>query len=131
MSMVVDASAVLALLLDDGPTGRWVGQTCAGQHLVAPHLLPVEVVNVLRRRVLAGALSADAAALAHADLLALPVGLVPYDPCAARVWELRANLSAYDGWYVATAEAFDAPLTTLDLRLANAPGSRCTFLTSP
>ncbi len=70
--------------------------------------MPVEAANVLRRSVAANRLSADAAALAHADLLALPVVLFPYAPFGTRVWELHADLTAYHAWYVALAEAIDA-----------------------
>ncbi len=87
--------------------------------------MPVEAANVLRRSVAADRLSADAAALAHADLLALPVVLFPYAPFGTRVWELHANLTAYDAWYVALAEAIDAPLATLDTQISR--GTRRTL----
>jgi hypothetical protein len=54
----------------------------------------VEAANILRRAERSGALSAEVAALAHADLLALRVGLFPFGPFAARVWELREDLTA-------------------------------------
>lgn len=53
--------------------------------------------------------------------------LFPYAPFASRVWELREDVTCYDAWYVAIAEALSAPLATLDARLANAPGPRCRF----
>jgi len=71
------------------------------------------------------------ASLAHADLVALPVELFPYEPFASRVWELRNAVTAYDAWYVALAESLAVPLATLDERLARAPGPRCTFLGPP
>lgn len=127
--LVVDASAIVALLVDAGPDGTWAEQVLAGEQLVAPHLMPVEVANILRRAAARGDVSADAAALAHADLLALGVDLYPYEPFASRVWELRENLSAYDAWYVALAEAMGARLATLDRALSRAAGPRCAFLT--
>jgi len=48
----------------------------------------------------------------------------PHDFLMSRVWDRRANLSAYDAVYVALAEALDAPLLTRDQGLANAPGHR-------
>jgi predicted nucleic acid-binding protein len=93
--------------------------------------MPVEVANLLRRAALTGEVSDDVAGLAHADLLALPVDLFPYELVAERVWELRGAVTAYDGWYVAVAESLDAPLATLDGRLARAPGPRCRFLGPP
>ena len=83
----------------------------------------------MRRNALAGVISSDAAALAQADLLRMRVALQAYAPFARRVWDLRPNMTAYDAWYVAVAEAFDCPLATLDDRLAGAPGPRCRFLT--
>ena len=91
--------------------------------------MPVEAANILRRAVLAKDVSADAAGLAHSDLLALRVDLYPYAPFAHRVWELRLNLTAYDSWYVSLAETLGWPLATLDVKLTGAPGPRCRFLT--
>jgi predicted nucleic acid-binding protein len=45
------------------------------------------------------------------------------------VWELRENVTAYDGWYVALAESLGARLATLDVRLTKASGPRCAFTT--
>lgn len=56
---------------------------------------------------------------------------VPFAPFAERVWELRANVTSYDAWYVAVAEQFDLPLATLDRRLARSAGPRCRFLLPP
>lgn len=131
MTTVVDSSLVVTALIDDGPQGRWAEAVIAEGGLVAPHLLPVECANVLRRAEVRGDLSADVALLAHADLAALPVALHPYRPFARRVIELRAAITAYDAWYVALAEALDAPLATCDLRLSRAPGLHCRFLTPP
>ncbi len=125
--LVADASFVVAALIDSGKDGTWALELLATGPLAAPHLMPVEAANILRRAVLSGHISADAAALAHADLLALRIELFPYSPFAARVWELRGNLTSYDAWYVAVAEALDAKLATLDARLSRAPGPRCFF----
>ena len=129
MTVVVDASCVVAALIDTGPVGAWAVQVLESEDLAAPHLLPVEVASILRRGTLTGSLTADAAALAHSDLMALRVTLFPYEPLAMRVWELRKNVVPYDAWYVAVAESIGAPLATLDRRLARAPGTRCEFET--
>jgi predicted nucleic acid-binding protein len=128
MTLVIDASAVVAALVDSGPAGTWAEELLASK-LVAPHLLHVEAANVLRRAVAAGQISDDIASLAHADLVDLRVDLVPYEAVADRVWELRHNVTAYDAWYVAAAELLDVSLATLDTRLASAPGPRCAFRT--
>ena len=128
MTLVVDASMVVAGLTDSGADGRWAESLLAGGVLAAPHLMPVEAANILRRAALAGDISPDVASLAHTDLLDLRVELFPYQPCAVRVWDLRDNVTCYDGWYVAVAELLDVPLATLDGRLAAATGPRCQFL---
>lgn len=71
--------------------------------------MPMEVANILRRVTVLGDLPPEVAALAHADLLQLRVQLFPYEPVAPRVWALRENLMNYDAWYVALAEALEAP----------------------
>ena len=129
MTVVVDASAVAAALVDGGPDGAWVEGVLGSDVLAAPHLMPVEVANILRRACLAGEISDDSASLAHTDLLALRVEQFPYAPFADRVWELRTNLTAYDAWYVALAEELGARLATLDLKLRRAAGPRCRFVT--
>lgn len=131
MTAVVDASVVVAALVDDGPAGHWAEALLAGQPLAAPHLMPVEAANILRRAALAGDVPDAVATLTHADLVALPAELFPYEPFSTRVWELRGAVTAYDAWYVAIAETLDVPLATLDGRLVRAPGPRCRFLTPP
>ncbi|HTM85857.1 MAG TPA: type II toxin-antitoxin system VapC family toxin [Mycobacterium sp.] len=123
--IVCDASAVIAALLDSAEPGRWAAARLAGNDLYAPAVLPYECANVIRRQQRAGTIGLDQAAQAHADLLSLPISYWPYHALAQRIWELRDNLSSYDAGYVALAEAIDAPLVTLDRRLARAPGLGC------
>lgn len=129
MSAVVDASLLVAATSDAGPEGTWAEEVVAGGALVAPHLILAEATNVLRRLEAAGRLSRLEAGAAARDLLLLDLELLPFAPFAERVWELRANITSYDAWYVAVAEAVDLPLATLDRRLARADGARCRFLT--
>lgn len=129
MTIVVDASFVVSALVDNGPVGTWADELLGGDDLVAPHLMPVEATNILRRAERAGDISGDVAALAYGDLLVLTVTLFGYEPFAARVWELRDNVTTYDAWYVALAESVGARLATLDQKLSQAPGPRCVFVT--
>lgn len=131
MTVVIDASVVFAALLDTGAAGPWAEQVLGAGPLAAPHHLPVEVANVLRRSVLSADITADTASLAYEDLLALRVELFPYGPCAARAWELRSNIAPYDEWYIALAESLGARMATLDARLRRAKGPRCEFLLPP
>lgn len=125
MTIVVDASVVVAAFVDSGPDGQWALDQMRRSRLAAPHLMPVEVKSVLRRGELAGDLSSDSAALAHADVVDLPVKLFSYAPFAQRIWKLRKTVTSYDAWYVALADELDATLLTLDVRLSGAPGPRC------
>jgi predicted nucleic acid-binding protein len=129
MRRCVDASVLVAALVDSGPDGDWAAAVLADHELAAPHLMPIEAANMLRRAALAGDITTDAASLAHGDLLDLPVELWPYAPLAERCWQLREHVTVHGGAYVALAELLDAPLATLDQRLAAAPGPRCRFTT--
>jgi predicted nucleic acid-binding protein len=70
--MVLDASAVVDLLLDLPPFSRTIAQRVAARapELYAPHLLDVETAQVLRRFVLRGDISSTHADSALTDLLA-------------------------------------------------------------
>lgn len=95
----------------------------SGETLHAPHLIDVEVAQVLRRFAISGEVDAERCRNALADFMDFPVVRYPHDFLLPRVWELRGNLTAYDAAYVALAEALDAPLLTRDQKLANAPGN--------
>ena len=129
--IVVDASMVFAALTGVGEDATWAESVLASSDLGAPHHMPGEVANVLRRHELARLLSPEVTAFAHAELLALPVALYPYAPCAERAWALRSNVTTPDAWYVALAELLDAPLATLDRPLSRASGPRCGFVLPP
>lgn len=132
MTIVVDASVVVAALTDVGPIGQWAEQLLLSRgQIFAPALMPVEVANVLRRAAASGRIADTVASLAHADLLRLHVTLVDYDLVADRAWALRAAVTSYDACYVAVAESLGAPLATLDQRLVGAPGPTCDFVTPP
>ena len=131
MSAVVDASLLVAATSDTGVEGRWAEDVVQAGGLVAPHLALVEATNILRRLELLGRLGRLEASAGARDLLQLDLELVPFTPFAERIWELRANVTSYDAWYVAVAEQFDLPLATLDQRLARATGPRCRFLLPP
>lgn len=131
MSAVVDASLLVSALVDAGEDGEWSASVIASGDLVAPHLVLVEATNILRRLEATGRLDRLEARASARDLAALELVAAPFPPFAERVWELRHNVTSYDAWYVAVAEAFALPLATLDRRLAAAEGPRCRFLTPP
>lgn len=124
--MVVDASVVANALADDGDDGELARCRLidAGQ-LAAPDLVDVETVSVLRRRWLAGDLTARRFSSAVDDLGDLDLVRVPTLPLMRRAYELRASVTAYDACYVALAEHLGWALLTADRRLSRAPGITC------
>jgi predicted nucleic acid-binding protein len=121
--IVVDASALLEVLLNTR-AGALVARRLfiETETLHAPHLLDVEVAQVLRRYALSGELEDTRGAQVLEDLADFPITRYPHDLLLPRIWELRHNMTAYDAAYIALAEALAAPLLTRDAGLASAPG---------
>jgi predicted nucleic acid-binding protein len=123
--IVVDASALLEVILRTRAAPHVERRLFAsGQTLHAPHLIDVEVAQVIRRYAAKGEMDNARGCAALEDLADFPLRRYPHDVLLPRVWELRSNLTAYDAVYVALAEALDAPLLTRDQRLAAAAGHR-------
>src|SRR5262245_54378053 len=93
--------------------------------LFIDHRVDVEASNIPRRLERSRRLTRLEATAAQRDVVDLDIVLLPFEPFTQRVWQLRQNVSSYDAWYVAIAEAFDVPLATLDRRLARAAGPSC------
>ena len=125
--IVVDASAALSGLLNDGPAR----QVLSTEQLHTPHLVDVEIASALRRRVAADKLGAESAWAALDTWRRLGMSRHPMLAQLERLWQLRDNLSAYDATYVALAEALECPLVTADARLSRAPGVRCPITLVP
>ncbi len=121
--IVLDASAAIDWLLQTS-AGQRIEQRIysARESLHAPHLLDVEIGQVLRRLVRENAVPARRADEAIEDLLDLRITRYPHNLLLPRIWQLRHNLSAYDAAYLALAEKLGAPLLTRDGRLASASG---------
>jgi predicted nucleic acid-binding protein len=126
--VVCDASVVVAALLDSGADGHWAVARLTGVDLHAPSSMHYDCANVIRRLELGATVSADQAALAHADLLDLNITVWPYEVLGGRIWQLRQNLTSYDASYVALAETLSATLITLDRRIARSPGVECAIV---
>jgi predicted nucleic acid-binding protein len=123
--IVVDASAVIEVLLRT-PAARAVESHmfALGETLHAPHLLDVEVAQVIRRYAANGDIDAGRGRAALDDLADMNLQRYPHGFLLPRVWDLRENITAYDAVYIALAEALDAVLLTRDQRLARAAGHR-------
>jgi len=123
--IVVDASALVEMLLQM-PAADQIERRLfdTGEVLHAPHLLDIEITQVVRRFASRGDISDEAGRAALADLAAFGIERHSHDVLLPRVWQLRHNLTAYDAVYVALAETLPAPLLTRDRRLASASGHR-------
>lgn len=126
--IVLDASAVVDWLLLT-PEGQQIDRRIfsSSESLHAPHLLDIEVAQVMRRLRRDRVISAQRAGEAMQDLLDARIARYPHTLVLPRVWELRYNLSAYDAAYVALAETLNAQLITRDSRLASTPGHSATI----
>ena len=121
--IVLDASAALEVLLRAVRSESIVERVLGGDEpIAAPHLLDLEIAQVLRRYVAGREIDAARAQDALSDYRAMQVSRYPHDALLGRVWELRANCTAYDASYIALAEALGCPLVTCDAALAKIPG---------
>lgn len=121
--IVVDASALLELLLNTSRGRRLLPRFFSPEQIVcAPHLIDVEVAQVLRRYASKSEVDPERCDEALSDLTGLPIERYPHSPLLPRIWILRRNLTAYDAAYVALAEMLNALLITADRRLAASPG---------
>ena len=121
--IVLDASAVLEVLLRSR-VGLEIEKRIFSprESLFAPHLLDLEVAQVIRRYCSFGEIDSERGKEAIEDLKDFPINRYQHDIFLNRVWELRHNMTAYDAVYVALAETLSAPLLTRDAHLASAPG---------
>ena len=125
--LVIDASC-LAEIVTSGPDVEEVRERLgADDEHVAPHVIDVEVLGVIRREHLLGELDRTAASQAVQELHDWPVQRFGHRPLLARAWDLRDNVRGWDAMYVALAEALGATLVTTDRRLARATGPRCSI----
>lgn len=119
-NIVVDASAIIELLARR-PLARHVEAALADASAHAPAHLDAEVVHGVRSLVLRGATTAARGTRAIERLVTFPARRLPLQPLVPLAWRLRPNLSGYDAFYVAVAEALECPLLTADRRLAATP----------
>jgi predicted nucleic acid-binding protein len=123
--LVVDGTCLYEVVADTPLAEQVRDHLAADEDHAAPHLVDVEVLNVIRRHEMEGQLDATAAAQAVEDLDAWPGERFGHRGLLRRAWELRSNVRGWDAFYVALAEALDGTLLTLDQRLARATGPTC------
>ena len=126
--IVLDASAAVDWLLQT-PAGQRIENRIYSRNetLHTPHLLDLEVTQVLRRLARQGVVPVHRADEAVRDLLDLRINRYPHFVLLPRIWQLRHNFSAYDAAYIVLAEELGAVLITRDGRLASAPGHAATI----
>ncbi len=115
--IVIDASALVEVLLQTSRAPA-VERCIAGQELVAPDALDVEVLRALRGIERGGRATPTHVAGAIVLLDELPVDRVAVSGLHTELWALRHALSMYDAAYVAVAQRLGCALLTLDRRLA-------------
>lgn len=125
--IVVDASAALSALLNDGPARQLLSK----ERLHAPHLIDAEIASGLRRHVRRHRMHVADGWNALNAWRHLAVTRHPVSGLLERIWTLRDNLAAYDASYVALAESLDCTLATADGRLSNAAQLRCPVTVVP
>jgi predicted nucleic acid-binding protein len=122
--IVVDSSVILEVLLRTKSAKDVEKKIFSkGQTLHAPHLIDIEIAQVIRRYASAGELTAERGAQAIEDFLDFRISRYSHDILLPRIWELRTNMTAYDAAYIALAEILDATLLTRDVKLARSAGS--------
>ena len=122
--IVADGSALVIAVADTTPRGQRARARLA-EGAIAPHVVDAEVGQAVRGLVRRGLLDADAAVRSLRAAEHLVLDRFPHPPLRPRAWELRDNVSFYDGLYVALSERTDLALLTADVKLSAAPGPRC------
>jgi predicted nucleic acid-binding protein len=123
--LVVDASCLFEVVADTEQAEPIRTRLAADPDHAAPHLVDAEVLGVIRRHHISGALDATSAAQAVDDLADWPGERYGHRSLLSRAWDLRATVRSWEALYVALAEALDATLVTTDVRLARARGPQC------
>ena len=123
---VTDASVFVDALVGVGVHGELARAYLRGVAVLeVPAIFGAEATSAVRMLVRRGELNSIRAATAIEQVRTVRTVQFPFEPFSRRVWELRSNLTVYDGWYVALAEWLGTELVTADQRLANAAGPRC------
>jgi predicted nucleic acid-binding protein len=126
-SQCLDVSTAADLMIElSGASARLPTHRAATpqERLYAPHLLDLEVAQVLRRLTHLKEITTSRAQEALDDDAGLLVERVAHRDLLLRVWQLRESTTAYDAAYIALAEPLNAPLLTCDAKLARSHGHR-------
>lgn len=124
--IVVDASVLASVLVYSDDRGR-KARAALGRdpEWAAPEHWKVEVFSVMRGLALGGKITNEMASRAVDRISRLGVDTVPVDDLLTQMWQVKANISAYDAPYVALAERRALTLVTADGKLARAASAYC------
>jgi predicted nucleic acid-binding protein len=125
--IVIDASAVVEMCLGT-PLGKVISQSIleSDEDLIAPELLPLEVIHALRRQRNLKLITDAEANEAFKLFCLMPIQHLSHAELVQRVWQLRNNMTAYDATYVALAEKLSAPIWATDGKYQNTPQHNAT-----
>ncbi len=126
--IVVDASIIVHLIADATVDSNIVEIVRRAEKLVAPHLIDLEVLNALRKKLQQNRYSRERLELAFEDFNSIPIERLSTNYLNSRIWELCNNLTPYDASYVALAESLNIPLLSRDAKMAGAPLHRANIL---
>lgn len=121
--IIADASVVVDMFIGrGGVVGDELRERLASGELVsAPHLLDAEVAQAFRRLSMQREMTVSRATNCLRELAVLPITRYAHGWLLPRAFELRDNVTIYDGLYLALAEALDAPFLTCDSALSDVP----------
>jgi predicted nucleic acid-binding protein len=128
MNLVVDTSAIIAALRNDGELGAWSQAYMSQNDLIAPAGVDLEVLSAVRGIWRGGRMSDHTASVAVGRFGRMHIRKLHTISLHQRIWELRDNLASYDAAFVALAERLNAPLLTCDMSMTRASGPRCEFI---
>jgi predicted nucleic acid-binding protein len=123
MNIVIDTSAIIAVLMDEG-TKKAVIEVTQDATLIAPASLPYEICNAFTAMFKRHSITIDEVINALQIFKTIPIRLVDVDLGQAVAIANEMNLYAYDAYMVEVAVRYHSPLLTLDKRLADAAKNR-------
>jgi len=119
MDIVIDASAILAVIVDEPERDRVV-EMVSGHSLVGPGSIPWEVGNAFSSMLKQDRLSLRDAKRGLSIFQSIPIRYLPVDLENAVSIAHANNMYAYDAYFLDCASRHAAPLLTLDRPLKRA-----------
>lgn len=120
--VVVDASALIEVVLRTAAGARAAAVLRDASALAAPAHIDAEVLSALGRLVRSSSLDESVARSALSQVARAPIDRYAIAPLLDGAWALRDNIALRDALYVELAGRLGASLLTIDGRLASAPG---------